>query len=226
MENNFLIVANWKAFTPETKKWFQEFSIRNLQFENKIEIAIAPSFPLISSVSQEIQISNLKFQIASQDVSRFPEGPYTGEVPAAILAKIGVKYCLVGHSERRKNFGEMADIVAEKVKQLLANGITPIVCARNLSDIPDVPNLPYVMYEPEEAISTNGIYHPESPENINKVLSEWQTILPGTKFLYGGSVNPDFKFQISNFKLISGLVVGHASLDSASFSAIINSLQS
>lgn len=209
--NKFLVIANWKANEPPAYTFSPP--------EN-IEVAIAPPSPLLAAPRDH-------FLKAAQDVSRFPEGPETGEVPAKLLAELGVKYCLVGHSERRKLLGETTQVAGEKFDQLVAAGIVPIVCARTQDDIPPGKTAPLtVMYEPEEAISTNGHYHSESPENINRVLNDWQTKLPaGTRFLYGGSVNPgNIKDIITNCPLVTGLVIGHASLDPATFADIIKVL--
>ncbi len=196
MDPKFLIIANWKANEPP---------VYNFIPPENIEVAIAAPYPLIENIPAG-------FTRAAQDVSQFDTGAETGEVPAKILAELGVKYCLVGHSERRKLFGETNEIVQKKIDQLKKAGVTPIVCARNFNEV-----LPaeIVMYEPEEAISTDGEYHPAT--NINEVLADWRQKMPATKFLYGGSVNPEF---IPTG--VGGLVVGHASLDPAAFSAIIN----
>ena len=112
-------------------------------------------------------------------------------------------------------------------------GITSIICARNFAEIPEALRLGSglaqgdltVMFEPEEAISTNGQYHPESPEKILEILTNWRAKLPNARFLYGGSVNPDFDFSslvTSHYSLVTGLVVGHACLNPDEFLAIIN----
>lgn len=200
--DKFLIIANWKAN-------LVEFTISNFQFPipDTIDVAIAPQFPQISRVLEP-------FSRAAQDVSQFSGGAYTGEVTAETLKSFNVKYCLVGHSERRKYFGETTETVGQKVSNLLTAGILPIICARTLPDIPNIPDIPYVMYEPEEAISTSGNYHPEPPGKINQILAAWQHQFPGNaKFLYGGSLSANFPFSGLNFSLISGLVIGQASLD-------------
>ncbi|MBI3558758.1 triosephosphate isomerase, partial [Candidatus Gottesmanbacteria bacterium] len=151
MEKKFLIIANWKANTPK-------FEIQNFQFEmNRVEIAIAAAFPFIDKIPQGLTR-------AAQDVSMFESGAYTGEVSAEMLKSLGVKYCLVGHSERRKYFGETNETVQKKVAQLEKNNIIPLVCARSFADI--VP-AGFIMYEPEEAISANGEYHPAT--NVKEI---------------------------------------------------------
>lgn len=193
MEQKFLIVANLKL-NPLPKYGFT--------VPENLEVAIAPQFndiPLIFS----------NFTRAAQDIG--------GDVEK--LKDLGIKYCLVGHSYYRNNFGETNEIVNEKVSLLEKIGIIPIVCARNLSEV--VP-APIIMYEPERTISSNGQYHPETPENINKVLN---TFPQNTRFLYGGSVNEEnCKLLIVNCKLVTGFVIGHASLDPFTFGQIIDSV--
>lgn len=210
----FLVVANWKAHT--------EFPIYNFQFPNNIEVVIAAPFTMIEKIPLEMR--------AAQDVSAYPVGAYTGETPAKLLANLGVKYCLVGHSERRKYQHETNIEVEAKMNQAIQNRILPIICAQNLEEIPEnIRNFSddkyLIMYEPFAAISTEGQYHPESVGNIVATLTDWKDKLNlQCRFLYGGSVNPENIEQLVGqqvSELVSGLVIGHASLEVKSFSAII-----
>ena len=209
----FLIVANWKSNQPEVSGF-------RFQVSDIIEVVVAAPFPMIEKIPLEMR--------AAQDVSAYPPGAYTGEVAAKLLPNIGVKYCLVGHSERRKNLHETNFDVEAKMNQAIQNGIIPILCAQTLEEIPEnIRNLPgnkfMIMYEPSSAISSEGQYHPEAPEKIQLTLSDWQKKLNlSCRFLYGGSVNPDdCSLFIAHCPLVSGFVVGHASLEAESFFAII-----
>lgn len=162
----------------------------------------------------------------AQDVSMFPTGAYTGEVPAEVLKDLGVKYALIGHSERRKYLKETTEMVGKKMARCLENTIIPIVCAQKFEEIPELalntPGEKYlVMFEPFEAISNEGKYNAVTPELVKKTLLEWKDRLPnGVEFLYGGSVNSgNVKDYVS---IVSGFVVGHASLDPEEFSKIVN----
>lgn len=208
----FLIVANWKA-NPPVK---YDFAV-----PDDLEIAVAPAFPFISVIPPQ-------FSRAAQDLSAYPSGAYTGEVPGQFLANLGVKYALVGHSERRKYLHETNVEVEAKIKQSMENNIIPIICAQTLEEIPaNIRNFSgdkfMIMYEPFSAISTDGQYHPEDPEKINAILENWKNKLNlSCRFLYGGSVNTDnCSLLIAHCPLLSGFVVGHASLDINTFSAII-----
>jgi len=212
----FLVVANWKANLVDLNRWV-------LDVPETIEVAVAPSLPQIGLVK--------KFTLCSQNVSTFPPGAYTGEVPAKIFADLGVKYCLVGHSERRKYLHETNVEVEAKMTQTIASGITPILCAQSMEEIPEnIRNFKVgsylIMYEPFSAISTEGQYHPESAEKVIATLTDWKNKLHlQCRFLYGGSINAG---DVANYltpeicNLISGFVVGHASLEAKSFSDIIN----
>lgn len=203
MENKFLIIANLKSNVPS----LDSFKIATPE---KLEIALAPAFPYLPYVPAE-------FSRCSQDVSTMDAGAFTGEVCAKILADLKVKYCLVGHSERRKNFGETNETVQKKVQKLKEVGIVPIVCARSPQDI--VEN-EITMYEPEEAISIDGKYHAKSPEEINTALTSFPQ---NVRLLYGGSVNSEnCALIIAHCPLITGFVVGHAALDPQTFTNLIS----
>lgn len=227
-----LVVANWKANTVDPAKWLESWRASQVD-SSKIEVALACAFPYLSALAASLPDS---LSLASQDVSKYPPGSYTGEVSAATLTSFKVKYCLIGHSERRKYFKETTLDAGIKFDQAIDSGLIPIICAQSLEEIPQevnsVPSDKYlVMYEPSSAISTNGQYHAESVENVSMTLMDWQKKLPsGVGFLYGGSVNPENitaflpLCQSNSLPHLSGFVIGHASLDPQDFSAIIHSL--
>lgn len=198
-----IIVANWKANLAD----ISQFTLKS----EMVEVVVAAPFPILST--------------ASQDVSQFPPGAYTGEVPAEMLANLGVKYCLVGHSERRKFLGETTEMVGKKMQRLLEVGIVPIICAQSFEEIPELalntPGEKYmVMFEPFEAISKEGKSNAVEAETVRSTLLAWKGKLPsGVKLLYGGSVNSDNVLGYSSF--VDGFVVGHASLDPKEFSKLI-----
>ena len=232
-----LVVANWKANVMDVNEWTKQIAVRVQGSEKNttVEIAIAAPYTLLHFLNQTLSANRypLTASLSSQDLSAFPPGAYTGEVSAQILANLGVKYALVGHSERRKYLKETNVEVEAKLSQAIANNIVPIICAQTLEEIPDNirnydPSKYLVMYEPSFAISTNGQYHPDSIKNITTTLANWKNKLPqNIRFLYGGSISPE---NVSAFlplclsASLSGFVVGHASLDPKSFSDIILAL--
>ncbi len=226
---NKIFVANWKAniTTAEMREWLQK--TREALEKSEHEIVICPSFVSLEVAAWELRESKIK--LGAQNVSQFPTGAYTGEVAAAMLKDI-VKYCIVGHSERKKYFGEAESDIAEKVKQLLEVGITPILCVaeieqlttymNNYSHIKEGSEKIIFVYEPPSAISGGGDFHPESSDNAANVVKSFkEKIGAETQVLYGGSVNPEV---INEFLAteIDGFLVGKASLDPENFVALVS----
>lgn len=90
------------------------------------DVAVCPPFPYLADVASTLAASGLRW--GAQDCSAQAQGAYTGEVAAAMLAELGCRYAIVGHSERRALHGESDQLVADKAKAALACGVTPIVC--------------------------------------------------------------------------------------------------
>lgn len=182
-----------------------------------LKIVVCPPFSDIEEVRKTILVGNFPMLVGSQDLSPFGEGAYTGEEPAKLLKEF-VDLAIVGHSERRQNFGETDEMVAKKVKRALDNQIIPLVCVQSENTpVPDGCKL--VAYEPIFAIGTGN---PDTPENANQVArSLKQKHGQNLQVLYGGSVNSvdcrDFVAQEN----INGLLIGKASLDPQEFIAIV-----
>ncbi len=212
------IIANWKANKnlKESEKWIQEFlgllkKDKNLQnkIENKsLNIIIAPSFHLLQKVKELLPRGLF---LASQDLSFYNRGSYTGEVPASTLVGL-VDYAILGHSERRKYFKETNNILDQKVALALENDIEPILCVRGRDDL--IPKgVMIVAYEPEWAIGTG------KNADLDMVL-EMKKSLPLNKdssFLYGGSVDENSIKEYLDSVEIDGFLVGGASNNPESF---------
>lgn len=227
MDSKFLIVANWKAnkTVGQAKQWLKQLYTHWSEIEQtqqQVEIVFACPYTLLHF----FDATHNTIIIASQDISIYDAGAYTGEVPGELLKDLNVHYCLIGHSERRKYFQETTETVGEKLDQSIKNEIIPIICAQTLEEIPEnVRNYPsdkyIIMYEPFEAISTNGQYHPESAEQVQETLANWRAKLPsGVRILYGGSVNAKNARSLLS-TAVDGFVTGHASLDAEEFFDII-----
>lgn len=184
--------------------------------------------------------------VAAQDVSQHEKGAYTGEVSASMLQDFGVRYALVGHSERRQYHGEMDAVVAAKAQAALAKGITPIVCVgetlqereagqteqvvkRQLAAVihhvgPCVSEL-VVAYEPVWAIGTGKTAMPEQAQAVHAVLRAQLAAATAhaerVPLLYGGSMNAANAAQLLSQADIDGGLVGGASLKAADFLQII-----
>jgi len=173
----------------------------------------------------------LPLKLGVQNISPFGEGAYTGEVSAK-AAKAFVTHALVGHSERRRYFHETNEDVMNKLKQLLANDITPILCISDLkqlehyvqTDVVLVTNAEKIIfvYEPPSAISGGGAFHTVEPDSIERNAAEIGNMIGKPVItLYGGSVNPENAASIFKLEHISGGLPGQASLDAESFVQLI-----
>lgn len=212
------IIANWKANKniQEAEIWVKEFStllkkdkqlLRKID-ERTLKIIIAPSFHLLYRV-KELLPKNIF--LASQDLSFYNSGSYTGEVPAFTLASL-IEYVVLGHSERRKYFKETNNVVDQKVALALENDIQPILCVRGAQDL-ILKGVEIVAYEPESAIGTG------QNEKLEDIL-EMKKLLPLNKnstFIYGGSVNEKTIKDYLDSSEIDGFLVGGASNNPMSF---------
>lgn len=184
--------------------------------------------------------------LGAQDVSAHESGAFTGEVSAAMLRDLAVRYAIVGHSERRQYHGETDAVVAEKARQALAWGITPIVCVgetlaqresgateevvrRQLAAVIHVNghciSEIVVAYEPVWAIGTGKTASAQQAQQVHAVLRaqlKAATTQPGrVHILYGGSMNAANAAQLLAEPDIDGGLIGGASLKPADFLAII-----
>jgi len=215
------VVANWKMngsknLLNEYKKIFQK--------HEKL-IVCTPFIYLGESAEINLGAQNIHWQ---------PKGAYTGEVSASMLVEFGVKYCLVGHSERRQHFHETNSDVRAKAETCLGADIMPIICIgetleqyeanqthevleRQLAECLPRGQGFWIAYEPVWAIGT-GIT--PTTDEISEVHSMLREKLPNTTLLYGGSVNGDNAATIFSMPNVDGALVGGASLDMATITKI------
>ncbi|MFH1959467.1 MAG: triose-phosphate isomerase family protein [Patescibacteria group bacterium] len=218
-----LFVANWKSnkTLEEVRQWMDDFKV---ELNDDQEIVIAPPYPFLSLVADKIK-DLPGVSLAVQNLSSFPAGSYTGEVCVRNLEGLGVKYAIVGHSERRRYLKESHQDVANKVSQALNNGITPIVCVDRdyMEDQAqliesDLLSQCVVAYEPLVAIGTGE----NAPvKEVAKVVKEIKEVFGEVPVLYGGSVSPDN--VILYLEITDGVLVGGASLDVGVFAELIKS---
>ena len=230
------IIGNWKSnkTLEETLEWLEIVGPELVKKEN-LEISIAPQLSLLSLLDREIKNKEYKLVLSAQDVSPFEEGPYTGEVSAKSLAGM-VKYVLVGHSERRKNFGEDNTLINLKVKQCLQYGLTPIVCISDLNfsketseaikniEQNDLEKIVF-MYEPPSAISKPvgpvGVGEAAPIDEVLKMIKEIKKFSSQSRIFYGGSIKSNNVEIYLNNSEIDGVIPGSASLDPREFLKII-----
>jgi triosephosphate isomerase len=224
--SSFLILANFKSHktASEVESWLQ--AVAPVAATSGAEVVVAPSFPYLLTVSK-YSLSTFHFQLASQDVSPFPPGAYTGAVSAQQLKSLGAQYCLVGHSERRRYFHETSSEVANKVHELLGVGITPVVClakedlAGQFAALPDSHlSRCHFVYEPPADIGGTEA----APLSDIRLVTDRIRTLANAPVLYGGSVHAGNLSELLSLDL-QGVLVSTASLQAEDFIAVLNSYQ-
>lgn len=206
-----LIVANWKCNPTTLKEARQIFNsvekgIKNIK---NAEVVICPPFVYLSALRAS----------GAQDVFWEDSGPYTGEISPLMLKNMGVKYVIIGHSERRKYFGETDEMLNKKIKLILREKLKPILCIDKLSQVPrGIKNL-IIAYEPLFAIGTGKTCSPARAGEMRIAIKK----LVGSKalILYGGSVNAQNAGDYTKKAGFEGLLVGGASLKPNKFIDII-----
>ena len=199
------------------------------------------------------QVQSLKtaaIELGAQDISPQVSGAYTGEISASMLKDFGVRYCLVGHSERRQYHGETDALVADKAKAALAGGITPIVCVGETLAEREAGRTEEVVkrqlaavihanghciseivlaYEPVWAIGTGKTASTDQAQAVHQVLRAQLKAATDQfariKILYGGSMNAGNAASLLAQPDIDGGLVGGASLRAAEFLSIIAAAQ-
>ena len=227
-----IVVANFKAHKNwhEMESWIDQVAPRAGEFAGTV--IICPSFPFLASASSKLQIQNSKLKLGTQDIYKFDQGPYTGEVSASQFANL-CRFAIVGHSERRKYFGETDSDVIQKVGFLINNSITPILCVSDLQQLDSyvkegktiVDNAQKIIfvYEPPSAISADKDYKPEDPEVANQNAGEIGKILnKKVVTIYGGSINPQNVKSFFSKENIAGGLIGQACLEAETFLQLIS----
>lgn len=219
-----LFVANWKenGTISQAQDWIKTFAKKRSVLNQGKNVVVCSPFTALSTISEVIKKERLPIAIGAQNVSHFEEGRYTGEVSARMLAEFA-SYTIIGHSERRNNFGETDQIVAEKVKLAEKYNITPIVCISELEQVKNMQNFvsnftDIIAYEPLFAI---GSGNPDTPENANMVAEKIKEIFPQVMVLYGGSVDGTNVASFIKQDHISGVLLGNRSLDGNFFLEIV-----
>ena len=248
MPRKKLIAANWKMYkTPDqTRDFFRDF-LPLVAGHDRDEIVVCPTYLCIDAAETAVKGSSIA--IGAQDVHWEKEGAFTGEINAPMLVAVGVTHVIIGHSERRQHFGETDDTVNLKLKSALEAGLTPIVCVgevleeREAGLCDDVLRRQclrafytisakkaarlVVAYEPVWAIGTGKTATPQMAADAHAIIrgeaskAFGQEFADGLRILYGGSVKPENATALMSEEEIDGALVGGASLDPKSFTAIV-----
>lgn len=215
---NIWIIANWKSnkTISEAIDWVEKVGPEIPKMEG-LKVVVCPTFVCLEEVKKSIMVGGYHLIVGSQDLSPFDNGAYTGEETARILKDI-VDLSILGHSERRENFGETDEMVVEKVIQANQYSIEPLVCVQN-ENTPVPESAKLIAYEPIFAIGTGN---PDTPENASKVAEVFKNKYgDDLEVLYGGSVTSENAKGFLQQNNINGLLIGKASLEAEEFIKIV-----
>jgi triosephosphate isomerase (TIM) len=243
------MAGNWKMYKTqaETRSFFAAF-LPLVSASRHCQMVVAPPFTAIAAAVDAVR--GTAVTIGAQDVHWEPQGAFTGEISAGMLAEAGCRFVIVGHSERREHFGETDEMVARKLHAALDAGLAPIVCVGETLGQREQERTEEVLehqfhgafgaltagefssillaYEPVWAIGTGRTATPEIAAQAHGFLRNLaasrfgSAAAGGLRILYGGSVKPDNIGVLMAQQEIDGALVGGASLDAVSFAAIVN----
>jgi triosephosphate isomerase len=246
-----VIAGNWKMNKNLEEGLALATEVANIakdEVPSDVNVVICVPFISLASISK---VLNDKVALGAQNVHQKESGAYTGEISATMLTSVGVKYVIIGHSERREYFGETNQQLAEKVNIALANGLTPLFCCGETlqqrekgihfdfvnsqlteslfhlssDDLKKV----VIAYEPIWAIGTGVTASDEQAQEMHAVLrahlaSKYgQAVAEEISILYGGSMKPDNAKGLLACKDIDGGLIGGASLKARDFINIAKS---
>lgn len=223
------LVCNLKANKIYEELIEYEKELKKLNINNEIELIVCPSTLFL------YMFKNDTYKLGTQDISMYNMGPHTGENTAEQLSSLGVKYALIGHSERRKLFKEEENIIIEKIKKAYHNHIKPIYFIGEteeeknnnktelalekqiiniLNEVPDYKREKMIIvYEPIWAIGSGVL--PKNKDIIERINWIKETIrrnyglnLP---VLYGGSVDKKNIEELCDIEILDGFVIGESS---------------
>lgn len=244
-----LMAGNWKMYktAAETSAFFEKFNPLVAQCTTR-DIVICPTF--VSLPAAVAATKGTQIGIGGQNLYFIKEGAYTGEISGPMLAAVGAKWVIIGHSERRQYFGETDASVLKKTVAALEAGLKPIVCVGERLEDREAGNTEAVLvgqfqggiagldaaqfaqivvaYEPVWAIGTGKTATPEIAEDAHRAIRAQavkqfgQAAGDALRILYGGSVKPNNTKVLMGQPDIDGVLVGGASLDPESFSQIVN----
>jgi triosephosphate isomerase (TIM) len=235
-----VIAGNWKMFKTqaESLEFLKGFLPSLDETPQDREVVLCVPFTDLNVLSKNLHGSRV--QLGAQNVHWQESGAYTGEISGLMLTEIGVRYVIVGHSERRQYFGETDYTVNLRLKAAQRFGLTPILCVgetkqqrdagetesliftqleKDLVDV-DQENL-VIAYEPIWAIGTGDTCECKEANRVIGLIRS-QLSNPGVPIQYGGSVKPNIIDEIMAEPEIDGVLVGGASLEPASFARLVN----
>lgn len=222
-----MVVANWKAFlSPEKAQHWCDTFAGIYRPRTDLEVIIAVPTLWLEQIARWAQ-PLAGVSLAAQGVSSYPQGSYTGSIPAAWLRGLA-PYTLVGHRERRRYFHETTQDVARQVYESLAEDLQPIVCVDREQLVPQAAAM-----AAEELKHLIWAYTPETPASLEMARSEADIVamLPqiarrtdNRPVLYGGGVSVENAADLWRLAGLSGIMLGMGCLDGAAFAEMVNRL--
>jgi triosephosphate isomerase len=242
-----IIAGNWKMNgTPAESEKLLKAILKGYKPRKGVVAVVCPPFTSLATTAKIIKYR--KIHLGAQDVSEYTDGAFTGDISAKMLKSIGVKYVIVGHSERRQFHSETDQKVNAKARKALETGLIPIICIGEtlkeretkmteavvsqqldgaLADLKEADMKKVVFaYEPIWAIGTGRTASPEMAQEVHKFIrNKLELVKPSiaasVPIIYGGSVKPDNAPGLLNQPDIDGALIGGASLDAKSFISIL-----
>jgi triosephosphate isomerase (TIM) len=232
-----LFVANWKMnkTRAEARAFVEELGASVGGGIAGVELAVAPPFTALDAARDP----QGRWSLACQNVAAEAEGAFTGEVSAVMALEAGCRYAIVGHSERRRLFGETGPMLASKLARCREAGLVPIYCVGETAEQRDAGQTSAVLreqlgalhhdavaaplvvaYEPVWAIGSGRTASPGDCAACGELITGILSGRPDRRLLYGGSVTPDNAGELLRSSRMDGFLIGGASLSAASFAAI------
>lgn len=249
MSRKPLIAGNWKMNknVSEGAALASEITGADIDYSTR-DVLFAPPFTSIYAVSEAVKKNGGKAFVAAQNVYFETSGAFTGEVSCDMIKSAGAGWVILGHSERRSIFGETDEVINKKVKKVLSEGLSVILCVgetlwereagaeietvlaqtgKGLEGVADLSNV-VIAYEPVWAIGTGKTASPNDAEVMHKAIREYiarirsKDAAEKMRILYGGSMKPENAKELMAQPDVDGGLIGGASLKAADFLKIIN----
>lgn len=247
------VIANWKMHGDlrRNQALLEGYLSGLSSLASQVQVVVCPPYPYLSQMQQ--QLSGTALAWGAQNIAKFEQGAYTGEVSAAMLHDFGAQYVVIGHSERSTAYCESDENIAEKFMMAKRHGLTPILCVGETllereagvmervvgKQLDTIIRLfgggafagTIVSYEPIWAIGTGLAASAEQAVAMHTFIRETVAQADAQaaetlKILYGGSVNPQNAVQLLNQREIDGALVGKCSLNAEQFIKICQAVPS
>ena len=229
-----LIAGNWKLFKGPAEAGEFCRALRDAKLPDDVDVAVCPPYVSLDTAVREL--AGTEVAVCAQNVHWEQTGAFTGEVSAEMLREVGVYGAIVGHSERRQYFGETDETVARRVAAALGHGLRVIACVGEtleeresgqmdlvlrlqveaIADAAGTQEGLVIAYEPVWAIGTGQMATPDRAREAHTFIKN----LLDVPVLYGGSAKPENAEELLSQESVDGALVGGASLDVESFTAL------